>query len=172
MRLVGPIAVVLAGVLISAASAQSFSVGTGGSDVRVRLDDRLSSQDTVRGQRFSFETTETVMIAGRTVPAGTLGDGVVDAVRTGHGRNAGSLAISVKALHPADGPAIVVALPDAETGLRSPGQVGTHRGSVLVGAARDGTNVVYERGMRFAVVVPAPDELTPSPSPAPASSPR
>lgn len=172
MRLVGPIAVVLAGALISAASAQSFSVGTGGSDVRVRLDDRLSSQDTVRGQRFSFETTETVMIAGRTVPAGTLGDGVVDAVRTGHGRNAGSLAISVKALHPADGPAIVVALPDAETGLRSPGQVGMHRGSVLVGAARDGTNVVYERGMRFAVVVPAADELPPSPSPAPASSPR
>ncbi len=172
MRLVGPIAAVFAGALMSAASAQSFSVGTGGSDVRVRLDDRLSSQDAVMGQHFSFETTETVTIAGRTVPAGTLGDGVVDAVRTGRGRNVGSLAISVQALHPANGPAIVVALPDAETGLRSPGQVGMHRGSVLVGARRDGTNVVYERGMRFAVVVPAPDELPPSPSPAPVSTPR
>jgi len=172
VRLVGPIAAVFAGALMSAASAQSFSVGTGGSDVRVRLDDRLSSQDAVMGQHFSFETTETVTIAGRTVPAGTLGDGVVDAVRTGRGRNVGSLAISVQALHPANGPAIVVALPDAETGLRSPGQVGMHRGSVLVGARRDGTNVVYERGMRFAVVVPAPDELPPSPSPAPVSTPR
>jgi len=171
MRSVGAILVALGVATSSVASAQSFSVGTGGSDVRVRLDDRLSSQDAVAGQRFSFETTEAVTIAGRTVPAGTLGDGVVDTVRPGNGRNVGSLAISAKALHPTDGSAISVALPDADTGLRSPGQFGTRRGSVLVGARRDGSNVVYERGMRFSVVVPAPDELPLSPSPAP-SSPR
>ncbi len=138
--------------------------------IQVRLDERLSSQDAKAGDVFHFDTTSSVMVAGRFYPAETHGHGVVVAARSGRGPQPGRLVLAARSLDPTGGEPVEVGLEPGQLsrtlehdvrGFTVP--VGTE--PVYVGSPRI-TNIVYEKGTLFYVVAPPP----PSPLPLPTES--
>ncbi len=136
--------------------------------VAVRLLDRLSSQDASTGEKFAFETTADTEISGALVRSGTRGVGEVLEAHSARGARPGVLRVAVRELDPAGAPPLAVALaPGAldvrldprEPALTAPGGVAVFG----IGGRQPQTNVVYERGTTFDVVV-----LVPAPSPSPA----
>jgi hypothetical protein len=109
--------------------------------IQVRLVDRISSQTAKAGDVFLFDTTSSVMVAGRFFPAETHGHGVVLAARTGRGSEPGRLVLAARSLDPAGGEPVEVGL--------EPGQLKP--------------TAVYEKDTLFYVDAPPP----PSPLPLP-----
>jgi len=107
---------------------------TAATRIEVRLSERLSSSVAKPGALFHFDTTSSVLIAGRFLPAQTHGHGVVLAVQPGRSGHPGALVLAARSLDPSDGEPIEVGL--------EPGQ--------LV------PSLVYERGTAFFVDAPPP----------------
>jgi hypothetical protein len=138
--------------------------------VQVRLTERLSSQDARAGDVFHFDTTSSVLIAGRFLPAETHGHGVVIAARAGRGPQPGRLVLAARSLDPSDGEPVEVGLEPGQLartidrdarGFTVP--IGTE--PLYVGTSRQ-TNVVYEKGTLFYVDAPPPPGSDASPPPA------
>lgn len=129
------------------ADAMNGSFEAAATRIQVRLLEHLSSQDANAGDVFHFDTTSSVMIAGRFFPAETHGHGVVVAARSGRGPQPGRLVLAARSLDPEDG---------------EPVEVGLEPGQLSVGTPRI-TNIVYEKGTLFYVDAPPP----PSPLPLP-----
>ena len=102
--------------------------------IEVRLADRLSSLDAKPGALFHFDTTSSVLIAGRFLPAQTHGHGVILAVRPGRSGHPGALVLAARSLDPADG---------------EPVEVGLEPGELL-------PSPLFERGTAFFVDAPPP----------------
>jgi hypothetical protein len=153
--------------LVLPAAAMNGSFEAAATRIQVRLLDQISSQDANAGDIFHFDTTSSVMIAGRFFPAETHGHGVVVAARSGRGPQPGSLVLAARSLDPADGEPVEVGLEPGQLsrtlehdarGFTVP--VGTE--PVYVGTPRI-TNIAYEKGTLFYVDAPPP----PSPLPLP-----
>ena len=136
--------------------------------IQVRLAERISSQDAKAGDLFRFDTTSSVMIAGRFLPAQTHGHGVVLAARSGRGPQPGRLELVARSLDPAAGDAVEVGLEPGQLGRTIAHDVrgftvpiGTE--PLYVGSSRI-TNVVYEKGTLFYVDAPPPETPEPGPS--------
>ncbi len=112
--------------------------------IQVRLVERISSQTAKAGDIFRFDTTSSVMVAGRFFPAETHGHGVVVAARSGLGPQPGRLILAARSLDPVGGEPVEVGL--------EPGQLNA--------------TPAYEKGTLFYVDAPPP----PSPLPLPAGS--
>jgi hypothetical protein len=78
--------------------------------IQVRLVERLSAQTAKAGDVFRFDTTSSVMVAGRFFPAETHGHGVVLAARSGRGPQSGRLVLAARSLDPAGGEPVEVGL--------------------------------------------------------------
>ncbi len=109
--------------------------------IQVRLVERVSSQDAKAGDVFHFDTTSSVMVAGRFFPAETHGHGVVVAVRPGRGPQSGRLVLAARSLDPVGGEPVEVGL---EPGQLSP-------------------TLAYEKGTLFYVDAPPPASPVPLP---------
>jgi hypothetical protein len=109
--------------------------------IQVRLVERLSVHDAKAGDVFHFDTTSSVMVAGRFFPAETHGHGVVVSALPGRGAQPGRLVLAARSLDPADGEPVEVGL--------EPGQLSRAP--------------AYEQGILFYVDAPPP----PSPVPLP-----
>jgi hypothetical protein len=110
--------------------------------IEVKLDDRLSSQESKVGDVFHFELTGSVFLGGMAVGAETRGHGVVTAVQPGAGPQHGSLTVEARSIDLPDGEHFPVGL--------APGSLDKRL-----------TNVVYEKGTKFFVISPPPQ--TPEP---------
>ena len=136
--------------------------------VAVRLLDRLSSQDASTGDKFAFETTLATDVNGHEVPSGTRGVGEVLEAHSARGARPGVLRVAVRELDPAGAPPIPVALApgalDVHLDPREPA-IGSGSGVAVlgVGGRSAQTNVVYERGTGFNVVVTAAPAAAPTP---------
>jgi hypothetical protein len=164
-RVVFGILSALAVVVPAAAMDGPYETAT--TRIQVRLDERLSSQDAKAGDVFHFDTTSSVMVAGRFYPAETHGHGVVVAARSGRGPQPGRLVVAARSLDPTGAAPVEVGLEPGELnrtlehdvrGFTVP--VGTE--PIYVGTPRI-TNVVYEKGTLFYVDAPPP--ATPVPLP-------
>jgi hypothetical protein len=136
--------------------------------IAVKLTTRISSQDAKPGDRFTFDTTSSIVVDGRFLPAGTHGHGLVVAARAARGPQPGALTLEARSLDPPDGKIVEVGLAPGElaTVLRGdrrsfPGP-GTGAAPVPIGSRE--TNVVYDAGKRFTVVAPPPPTAAPDPS--------
>ena len=144
--------------------------------VSVRLLGRLSSQDASAGDTFAFETTAQSDVNGIAVPSGTRGVGEVLEAHPARGARPGVLRVAVRELDPAGASPIPVALApgalDVRLDPREPAIGNTSGIAVLgIGGRAAQTNVVYERGTGFNVIVTAP-AASPSASPAASPMPR
>ena len=124
--------------------------------IAVKLDDRLTSQEARLGDTFSFETTSSVAVDGRFLPAGTHGHGVIVRARAARGPRGGELELEARSLDLARGDTLAVGL--------EPGQLDVAGMPVRFGGEKTDTNVVFERGTPFIVVAP------PQPSPEPTTA--
>ena len=113
--------------------------------IDVRLVERLTSADAKAGSLFHFDTTSSVLIAGRFLPAQTHGHGVILAVRSGRPGRPGMLLLAARSLDPSDGEPVEVGL--------EPGR--------LVPSVR-APDVVYDRGTAFFVDAPPPPSPVPT----------
>ncbi len=127
--------------LPGAATAVEGSFEDVSTRIAVKLDDRLSSQDTKKGDVFHFELTGSVILNGVAVGAGTLGHGVVSDVESGAGPKHGSLTLEARSIDLPDGRHFPVGL--------APGSLDTR--------------LTYEKGTAFFVISPPPQ--TPEPEP-------
>ena len=139
--------------------------------VPARLLERLSSQDAAAGEKFTFETTSQIEIEGVAVPSGTRGVGEVLEAQPARGARAGMLRLAVRELDPPSAAPIPVALApgalDARLDPREPALTSASGIAVLgIGGRPAQTNIVYERGTGFNVIVTA-SAATPAPSPTP-----
>lgn len=107
---------------------------TAAARIEVRLAERISSSDARPGALFHFDTTSSVLIAGRFLPAQTHGHGVILEVRPGRPGRPGTLVLAARSLDPSDGEPVEVGL--------EPGQLAP--------------NAVFERGTSFFVDAPPP----------------
>jgi len=103
--------------------------------VEVRLTQRLSARDARPGDLFTFDTTSSILIAGRFLPADTHGHGVVLAIRPGRSPQAARLSLAARSLDPSDG---------------EPVEVGLEPGELAASAD-------YDKGTRFFVDAPPPE---------------
>jgi hypothetical protein len=170
-------AALLAGALVAApARSAPRALALEGSYERVvtripvKLSQRISSQDARAGDTFAFETTASVLVDARFLPAGTHGHGIVVAAKAARGPQPGALTLEARSLDPAGGPSIPVGLAPGELARRIAGDVrsfGVPVGPVpvRVGGDRE-TNVVYDAGTSFVVIAPPP----PTPEPLPSSA--
>ncbi len=123
------------------AAAMNGSFENAATRIQVRLVERLSAQNATAGDVFRFETTSSVMIAGRFFPAETRGHGVVVAAHPSRGQQPGRLVLAARSLDPATGDPVEVGL--------EPGELSR--------------TLAYEKGTLFFVEAPPP--ATPAPLP-------
>ncbi len=179
VRVVAALVAAAAGLVSASAPAPVVAMGglyeNAATRIEVRLTERVSSQDAKAGDIFHFDTTSSVLIAGRFLPAETHGHGVVLEARSGRGPQPGRLVLAARSLDPSDGEAVEVGLEPGQLGRTIDRDV---RGftvpvgsePVYVGTSRQ-TNIVYEKGTRFFVDAPPPPSPPPAgPDPSPAGS--
>ncbi|MGH7729382.1 MAG: hypothetical protein ACREM2_11425, partial [Vulcanimicrobiaceae bacterium] len=134
--------------------------------VPATLDARLSSQEAHAGERFFFHTTAARTLGGLAIPSGTAGYGLVVAAQSARGAAPGSLALRAVALTLSDGKSLRCRLAPGSLSVRlnpnPPALAPPEQGPALVfGAHLHDTNVVYERGTAFALVVGGSGESPP-----------
>jgi hypothetical protein len=133
---------VLSALAVAApASAMNGPYEAATTRIQVRLVERVSAQSAKAGDVFHFDTTSSVMVAGRFFPAETHGHGVVVAARAGGRAQAGRLVLAARSLDPTGGESVEVGL--------EPGQLSR--------------TLAFEKGTLFYVDAPPP----PSPLPLP-----
>lgn len=128
-------------VLAGPAAAMNGPYEAATTRIQVRLVERISAQDAKPGDVFHFDTTSSVLVAGRFFPAETHGHGVVVDARSGRGAQPGRLVLAARSLDPEGGEPVEVGL--------EPGQLSR--------------TLAYEKGTLFYVDAPPP----PSPVPLP-----
>lgn len=146
-------------LLLTLAASSVLALSTPQPTVDAAMVSSVSSATAKKDDSFTFKTTETTVAAGMTIPAGTIGHGIVTAVSAAAGTHRGTLSLQPKYLILSDGKHLAVQAEDSTAYAARrhlfPFPIPLP-GVLLVGGAQNpGGDVTIGPGTHFRIIVQA-----------------